>query len=48
VAEIPLVLGGHSLIARLGNDPAAPEAAQVAIVEDCLDNGIKSLWKGVL
>jgi hypothetical protein len=48
VEQLPLVLGEHSFIAQLGNDPAATEAAQVAIFEDCLDNGIKSLWKGVL
>ena len=35
-----LVLGGHSFISQLGNDPEASEEEQIAIVEACLDAGI--------
>jgi aryl-alcohol dehydrogenase-like predicted oxidoreductase len=38
--EIPLVLGGHSFIQQLGNDPPASEQEQHQIVESCLDHGI--------
>jgi aryl-alcohol dehydrogenase-like predicted oxidoreductase len=38
--EIPLVLGGHSFISQLGNDPPASEREQREIVESCLDHGI--------
>jgi aryl-alcohol dehydrogenase-like predicted oxidoreductase len=38
--DIPLVLGGHSFISQLGNDPPASEKQQLAIVESCLDGGI--------
>src|SRR5271170_2185174 len=41
VTEIPLILGGHSFISQLGNDPAASEKEQHAIVESCLDHGIR-------
>jgi aryl-alcohol dehydrogenase-like predicted oxidoreductase len=37
---IPLVLGGHSFIAQLGNDPPAAAREQREIVESCLDHGI--------
>jgi aryl-alcohol dehydrogenase-like predicted oxidoreductase len=39
--EIPLILGGHSFIAQLGNEPPASEATQRALVEACLDNEIR-------
>ncbi len=42
-ATPPLVLGGHSFISQLGSDPAADEAAQVRIVEACLDAGVRWL-----
>jgi aryl-alcohol dehydrogenase-like predicted oxidoreductase len=35
-----LVLGGHSFITQLGNDPVASEEQQAAIVQACLDSGI--------
>ena len=38
--EVPLILGGHSFISQLGNDPAASEAEQRRIAEACLDQGI--------
>jgi aryl-alcohol dehydrogenase-like predicted oxidoreductase len=34
------VLGGHTFIEQLGNDPASGEREQAAIVEACLDHGI--------
>lgn len=37
---IPLILGGHSFISQLGNDPPASEQEQRAITESCLDHGI--------
>jgi aryl-alcohol dehydrogenase-like predicted oxidoreductase len=37
----PLVLGGHSFISQLGNDPPASQEEQHRIVETCLDNGIR-------
>jgi aryl-alcohol dehydrogenase-like predicted oxidoreductase len=37
---MPLVLGGHTFIHQLGNDPAASPDEQVAIVEACLNQGI--------
>src|SRR5207245_5590621 len=40
-AEIPLILGGHSFISQLGNDPPASEQEQHRIVETCLDHGIR-------
>jgi aryl-alcohol dehydrogenase-like predicted oxidoreductase len=39
--EIPLILGGHSFIKQLGNDPAASEQEQRMIVETCLEHGIR-------
>lgn len=39
--ELPLILGGHTFIAQLGNDPAADDEAQTAIVNACLNNGIR-------
>ncbi len=41
VTEIPLILGGHSFISQLGNDPPASEQEQHTIVESCLDHGIR-------
>ncbi|MBI4556872.1 MAG: aldo/keto reductase [Candidatus Hydrogenedentes bacterium] len=38
--DIPLILGGHSFISQLGNEPQPDEAAQCKIVEACLDHGI--------
>ena len=35
-----LVLGGHSFIRQLGNDPRAPDELQAEIVRACLDGGI--------
>ena len=35
-----LILGGHSFIQQLGNDPAADEELQIEIVRACLDAGI--------
>ena len=35
-----LVLGGHSFIPEMGNDPATDFATQLAIVNTCLDSGI--------
>jgi len=39
--DIPLVLGGHSFIQQLGNDPAPSAGEQTAIVAACLDAGIR-------
>jgi aryl-alcohol dehydrogenase-like predicted oxidoreductase len=39
--EAPLVLGGHSFISQLGNDLPASAQEQRAIVESCLDHGIR-------
>jgi aryl-alcohol dehydrogenase-like predicted oxidoreductase len=36
-----LVLGGHSFIQQLGNDPAPDPDRQVAIVKACLDCGVR-------
>jgi hypothetical protein len=36
-----LVLGGHSFIEPLGNDPEPPFDEQCAIVTACLDQGIR-------
>ena len=43
VPDLPLVLGGHSFIRQLGNDPLVSEQEQCAIVEACLDGGIRWL-----
>lgn len=40
--SLPLVLGGHSFIEQLGNDPLASPAEQTGIVRECLDQGI--IW----
>ena len=40
-AEIPLILGGHTFIRQLGNDPPASEQQQHLIVESCLNRGIR-------
>lgn len=42
-ADVPLVLGGHSFISQLGNDPAPSADEQAAIVAACLDQGIRWL-----
>ena len=39
--EIPLILGGHTFISQLGNDPPASEEQQHLIVESCLNRGIR-------
>ncbi len=38
----PLILGGHSFIRQLGNDPPLDEIGQIELVEACLDNGIRT------
>jgi aryl-alcohol dehydrogenase-like predicted oxidoreductase len=40
--ESPLILGGHSFIGQLGNDPRTSEREQHRIVDLCLDRGI--IW----
>ncbi len=40
-AEMPLILGGHSFIDQLGNDPYASSEEQHRIVESCLNHGIR-------
>jgi len=39
-AEMPLILGGHSFIDQLGNDPLASKQELHRIVESCLNHGI--------
>ncbi len=39
--EIPLILGGHTFISQLGNDPPASEEQQHLIVESCQNRGIR-------
>jgi aryl-alcohol dehydrogenase-like predicted oxidoreductase len=39
--EAPLILGGHSFISQLGNDPPVPRRDHHRIVESCLDHGIR-------
>lgn len=41
VPEIPLILGGHSFICQLGNDPPVSEQDQREIVGSCLDYGVR-------
>jgi aryl-alcohol dehydrogenase-like predicted oxidoreductase len=41
ISDIRLALGGHSFITQLGNDPPASEQEQCAIVETCLNCGIR-------
>ena len=38
--ELPLILGGHSFIQQLGNDPRPSPQEQVALVAACLDHGL--------
>jgi aryl-alcohol dehydrogenase-like predicted oxidoreductase len=38
---VPLILGGHTFISQLGNEPQPSDAEQMAIVEACLDNGVR-------
>jgi len=40
MSQLPLILGGHSFIRQLGNEPKPNLDNQIAIVETCLDNGI--------
>lgn len=37
---LPLILGGHSFIQQLGNEPRPSETEQVNLVQFCLDHGI--------
>ena len=39
--EMPLILGGHSFISQLGNDPPVSQRDQLRIVETCLDHNIR-------
>jgi len=39
-AAVPLILGGHSFISQLGNDPRAGRDELTELVAACLDNGI--------
>jgi aryl-alcohol dehydrogenase-like predicted oxidoreductase len=39
--DMPLILGGHSFISQLGNDPPVSERDQYRIVESCLNHGIR-------
>ncbi len=39
--SVPLILGGHSFIAQLGNDPRPTKKQTDAIVTACLDAGIR-------
>jgi aryl-alcohol dehydrogenase-like predicted oxidoreductase len=39
--EMPLILGGHSFISQLGNDPPVSERDQYRIVESCLDHAVR-------
>jgi aryl-alcohol dehydrogenase-like predicted oxidoreductase len=38
--ELPLILGGHSFIQQLGNDPRPTAEEQVGLVAACLDHGL--------
>jgi hypothetical protein len=40
-SDVALILGGHSFINQLGNDPATSEQEKNAIVEACLNRGIR-------
>jgi aryl-alcohol dehydrogenase-like predicted oxidoreductase len=42
-ADVPLILGGHSFVTALGNDPLGGVDDQVAIVNECLDRGIRMI-----
>jgi aryl-alcohol dehydrogenase-like predicted oxidoreductase len=39
--QVPLILGGHSFISQLGNDPPVSERDQYRIVDSCLDHGVR-------
>jgi aryl-alcohol dehydrogenase-like predicted oxidoreductase len=39
--EVPLILGGHSFISQLGNDPPVSERDQYRIVDSCLDHAVR-------
>ena len=39
--DVPLILGGHSFINQLGNDPSVSEQDRYRIVESCLEHGIR-------
>jgi aryl-alcohol dehydrogenase-like predicted oxidoreductase len=39
--SVPLILGGHTFITQLGNEPQPTQAEQVGIIEACLDNGVR-------
>ena len=39
--DVPLILGGHSFINQLGNDPPVSDRDQHRIVEACLDHGVR-------
>ena len=41
ISELPLVLGGHSFIQQLGNDPRPSPEEQLSLVASCLDHGIR-------
>ena len=41
MAEMPLILGGHSFISQLGNDWPASEEEQQRIVQTCLEHDIR-------
>ena len=38
---LPLILGGHSFIRQLGNDPLPSQDEQLNLVNTCLDQGIR-------
>src|SRR5437660_2071642 len=39
--EVPLILGGHSFISQLGNDPPVSDRDQCRIVDSCLDYSVR-------
>jgi aryl-alcohol dehydrogenase-like predicted oxidoreductase len=39
--ELPLILGGHSFIRQLGNDPPVPKRDQCRLVDSCLDHAVR-------
>ena len=40
IPESPFILGGHSFISQLGNDPPLSKSGQRLLVETCLEHGI--------
>ena len=40
VSDVPLILGGHSFLEQLGNQPKLTTDQQIELVAACLDNGI--------